>query len=180
MYDKLILKKLFGLFHLKQVGWSLPFFDCINLLQQKKRLVQKKIMGKKIDLCFLVSLTSMPRWKCTRRYDLSRSVNRPSLKAEKIKYKLIFLLCYFCIRHMHEIQDTLLFRTNLGKKKYPPSPLKCTIDGSQVMGLKLWKWCIYVGTQSYRIRKICILRAPDHTNFVFETCIHHANMHSFG
>lgn len=32
------------------------------------------------------------------------------------------------------------------EKKYPPSPLKCTIDGSQVMGLKLWKWCIYVGT----------------------------------
>lgn len=119
MYDKLILKKLFGLFHLKQVGWSLPFFDCINLLQQKKSFVQKKIMGKKIDLCFLVSLTSMPRWKCTRRYDLSRSVNRPSLKAEKIKYKLIFLHCYFCIRHMYEIQDTLLFRTNLGKKNTP-------------------------------------------------------------
>lgn len=136
-------------------------------------------MGKKIDLCFLVSLTSMPRWKCTRRYDLSRSVNRPSLKAEKIKYKLIFLHCYFCIRHMHEIQDTLLFRTNLGKKN-TPIPFKVHYRWFASMGLKLWIWCIYVGTYSYRIRKICILRAPDHTNFVFETCIHHANMHSFG
>lgn len=100
-------------------------------------------MGKKIDLCFLVSLTSMPRWKCTRRYDLSRSVNRPSLKAEKIKYKLIFLHCYFCIRHMHEIQDTLLFRTNLGKKN-TPIPFKV-----------LYRWFASYGFKTMEVVYLC-------------------------